>query len=203
MKSATLQEIRDGALAVSVSAVVGLPAGLIWWLVAPSAKVQKRADGLYRAGGEGDESVIGADMWFGAVTAVIAIVVAYLIYRRTQPARLGPLLGLTRGGVSGAIIAWQTGAFLGPGAIVDTARGLRVGAVFDSPLAVNAAGMLLAWPLVAVITYFAAVAGHERHDAPVDDDASMAPAADAMPAVADDMPEAVSPYDPAAPPAPH
>ncbi len=53
---------------------------------------------------------------------------------------------------------------LGPGDINSTARGLEVGARFDGPLDVSALGVLLAWPLAAVITYFAVSAGSEAGD---------------------------------------
>ncbi len=186
--------MRDGALAVVVSGLVGLPAGLVWWLVAPLSPVEKRADGLYRAGGEGDESLIAADVRFGVVTVVAAIAVTIVLYLRTRPARLGPLIGIAIGGVVGAVVAWQTGAFLGPDAVRTTARSVRVGGSFDGPLTVSATGMLLVWPLAAVITYFAATAAAEHSEtAPVDDRASEP----GLPT------PGVSPFDPAPPAAPH
>jgi hypothetical protein len=65
------------------------------------------------------------------------------------------------GGGLGAVVAWRTGALLGPGSLVSTAAGLKVGARFEGPLDLSAYGVLLAWPLGAVITYFAVAAGAE------------------------------------------
>ncbi len=73
---------------VGWSALAGLPVGLVWWLVAPLPRIAKRADGLYRAGGEGNEAAIAADGWF-AVLAVVAGVVTALVVYRDEPAGPG------------------------------------------------------------------------------------------------------------------
>ena len=140
--------------------LAGLPVGVVWWLLAPLPQVMKRADGIYRTG-EGDESSVAADGWFALTALVAGVLVALVVYLRTRPARLGPLLGLVVGGGLGAVVAWRTGALLGPGSLVSTAAGLKVGARFEGPLDLSAYGVLLAWPLGAVITYFAVAAGAE------------------------------------------
>jgi hypothetical protein len=134
---------------------------VLWWVVAPLTLVVKRADGLYRVGGEGDESAIAADGWFAALALAVGVLVALAVYLRTRPGRVVPLVALAAGGVVGAVVAWQTGHLLGPGALEATARGLPVGARFDGPLDISAYGVLLAWPMGAVITYFAVAAGAE------------------------------------------
>lgn len=149
---------------VGWSALAGLPVGLVWWLIAPLPRISKHADGLYRAGGEGNEAAIAADGWFAVLAVVTGIVIALVVHLLTRPGRVLPLVGLAVGGVIGAIVAWRFGALLGPGEIEATARGLKVGARFDGPLDVTALGVLLAWPLAAVITYFAVSAGSETGD---------------------------------------
>lgn len=136
----------------------------MWWLLAPLPTIEKRGDGLYRAGGEADESAVAADCWFAVTVLVVGIAVAALVYLRTRPGRVAPLLGLTVGGLVGSLAAWQTGMLLGPAALVTTARGLDVGARFEGPLTVSALGVLVAWPLGAVITYFAVAAGAETSE---------------------------------------
>lgn len=162
------RSLRTAALVVVCSALAGLPAGLVWWLVAPLPPIEKRADGLYRAGGEGNEAAIAADGWFAVVVLVVGVVVALLVYLRTRPGRLGPLVGLAVGGVAGAVVAWRLGALLGPDALTETAKHVKVGAHFDGPLTVSAYGVLLVWPMAAVITYFAVAAGAEGADEPRD-----------------------------------
>jgi hypothetical protein len=161
--------------------------GLVWWLLAPLPQLVKRSDGVYGAG-EGDESSVAADGWFALTALAAGVVVALVVYLRTRPARLAPLLGLVVGGFLGAVVAWRTGALLGPGSVVSTAAGLKVGARFHGPLELHAYGVLLGWPLGAVITYFAVAAGaevvaEEHHaDRPLEA-----------------APDALSPVDPAAP----
>jgi hypothetical protein len=141
-----------------------LPVGLLWWLVAPLPRIAKRADGLYRVGGEGNESAIAADGWFAVLAVLAGVLAALVVYLLTRPGRVLPLVGLAVGGLLGAVVAWRFGALLGPGPINSTARGLKVGARFDAPLDVSALGVLLAWPLAAVVTYFAVSAGSDPGD---------------------------------------
>jgi len=156
--------VRTAALVVVCSVLVALPVGLVWWLLAPLTLVEKRSDGLYRVGGEGDESAVAADGWFAAITLVAGIVVALVVYLRTRPGRVVPLVALVVGGVLGSLAAWQLGHLLGPGALQATAAGLPRGARFHGPLDVSAYGVLLAWPMATVITYFAVAAGAEVGD---------------------------------------
>lgn len=153
-----------------VSALAGLPVALVWRAVAPLPRIIKRADGLYRAGGEGNEASIAADGWFAVLALLAGVLIALAVYLRTRPGRVVPLLALAAGGLIGAVVAWRVGVLLGPGPIEDTARGLDVGARFDAPLKVSALGVLLAWPMGAVITYFAVSAGADAGEQPADDD---------------------------------
>ena len=146
------------------SVLAALPVGLTWWLLAPLTLVQKRADGLYRVGGEGDESAVAADGWFAGIAIVAGVVVALAVYLRTRPGRVVPLVALVVGGVLGSLAAWQLGHLLGPDALLATAADQPMGARFRGPLDVSAYGVLLAWPMAAVITYFAVAAGAEAGD---------------------------------------
>ena len=103
--------------------LAGLPAGLLWWIISPLPPIEKRADGLYRAGGEGNESAIAADGWFAVIVLAVGIVVALLVYLRTRPSRLAPLVGLAVGGVLGSVVAWRFGALLGPASLTEHGQG--------------------------------------------------------------------------------
>lgn len=134
---------------------------MLWWVAAPLTLVVKRPDGLYRVGGDGDEAAIAADGWFAVLALAVGVLVALVVYLRSRPGRVAPLVALAVGGVLGSLVAWRLGHLLGPGALEATARGLRTGARFEAPLDVSAYGVLLAWPMGAVITYFAVAAGAE------------------------------------------
>jgi hypothetical protein len=142
------------------SALAGIPVGVVWWLVAPLVPIVKRADGLYRVG-ESNESAIAADGWLAILGVAAGIAIALVVYLASRPGRVGPLLALAVGGVLGAVVAWRTGHLLGPGELVPAARPLPVGGRLSEPLDVSAYGVLLTWPMAAVITYFAVAAGAE------------------------------------------
>lgn len=139
------------------SVVAGFPVGLVWWLVTPLARLEKRADGVFAVGRQA-ETAVAADGWFavcGLVAGAVVAVVAAVLVRR----RLAGLVGLAVGGVLGSLVAWFVGRLLGPGPLTDSAQALRIGERFDGPLDVSAPGVLLAWSMSAVAAYFAAVAG--------------------------------------------
>lgn len=133
---------------------------MLWWLLAPAPLVVKRADGIYRVGETG-EYAIAADGWFAVLALLTGVLLALVAYLRTRPARVGPLVGLVVGGLAGAVLAWQVGALLGPDDLRTVAAGVAVGDRFDGPLDLSAYGVLLAWPIGAVITFFAVAAGAE------------------------------------------
>lgn len=133
--------------------------GILWRAVAPLGVVEVRADGLYRAGGEGDEASIAAGGWFLLLGLAVGIVVAALVYLRWRPLDFSMLFGLALGGLLGSVIAWRLGMLLGPRAIETTARGLKGGSRFDGPLTLPLMGALVAWPLASVIASFGLVAG--------------------------------------------
>jgi hypothetical protein len=187
--------VRIAVLVVVCSVLAALPVGLVWWLLAPLTLVQKRADGLYRVAGEGDETAVAADGWFAGITLVAGIAVALLVYLRTRPGRVVPLVALVAGGLLGALAAWQLGHLLGPGSLEATAAGRPLGARFRGPLDVSAYGVLLAWPMATVITYFAVAAGAEagEHEQPDDGAGERAPAGDDRDALSPDAAEQSGP----------
>ena len=143
------------------SLAVGPLLGLVWWWLAPLARLVKRDDGVF-AVGMSEETAVAADGLFAVcavlVGVVAAVLVAFLVRRR-----LAGLGGLVVGGLLGSVLAWQLGALLGPPSIDSSAAAAGVGERFDGPLDLSALGVLLAWPMAATIVYFAIVAGVDAH----------------------------------------
>lgn len=167
-----------------MSLLVGIPLGLLWWLVAPLARVEKRADGVFAAGLQ-TETAVAADGWFAVLAMGAGAVVALSAALLLRPARLGALLGLAAGGILGSAVAWRIGELLGPASVEASAAAASNGARFDGPLDLSARGVLLAWSVTAVVVFFAAVAGLDAggRDDPV-------------PAGADPVPEDAPPGSP-------
>jgi hypothetical protein len=151
---------RNALLVVAASLAGGLLMGVLWWAVTPLAQLEKRPTGVFSVGGDAETS-IAADGWFaviGLVTGVVAALLAGVLLRRH---RLGVLLGLAAGGLLGSVVAWRFGVLLGPAGLAESSAAAAVGDRFEAPLELSAVGVLLAWPIAAVIAYFAAVAGVE------------------------------------------
>ena len=150
-------ELRAGLLVGLGCAVAGVVVGVVWRLVVPLAVLEKDATGVVQVGGA--ETEVAADGWFAACAALAGVVAAVVAALMLRSGRLGALVGLTVGGLVGALVAWRVGLLLSPPEITAAAAAARVGDTFDGPLRMSAYGVLLAWPMAAVITFFAIVAG--------------------------------------------
>lgn len=153
-------EVRTALGVIGGCLLAGLLVGLLWRAIAPLPHLVTRADGVFLSGGE-DEVAIAADGWFAVCGATAGLVAALVVFARLRPGRLGPLLGLAFGGIAGSLVAWWLGVQLGPGPILESAKGLANGSQFDGPLKLSARGVLFAWPLTSTVAYFALVAGLE------------------------------------------
>lgn len=150
-------ELRAGLLVVLGCAVAGVLVGVVWRLVVPLAVLEKDATGVLQVGGA--ETEVAADGWFAVCAALAGVLAAVAAALLLRSGRLGAVVGLTLGGLVGALVAWRVGLLLSPPEITASAKGARVGDTFEGPLRMSAYGVLLAWPTAAVITFFAIVAG--------------------------------------------
>ncbi|MGH8823212.1 MAG: hypothetical protein ACRDVN_01875 [Jiangellaceae bacterium] len=135
---------------VLVSVAVGLAAGLVWWLVAPEVLVGVRGESavLIPAHARG---LFGVDVAFGAVGAGAGLLLGALMVNRHRGRPTAVLAGLVLGGVAGSLVAWQVGSALGPGALGERTDGLADGATLAIPLDLQATGVVLFWPIMAVV----------------------------------------------------
>jgi hypothetical protein len=141
--------------------VAGAVVGVVWELLTPLPQFEVAGDRILLPAAE-DESGIAADGWFAVCAGVSGVVSAAAVFVRVREARISALVGLTVGGLLAAVIAWRVGVAIGPESVRAGAVGLSDGETFSGPLELSALGVLFAWPLAAVITYFALAAGVHR-----------------------------------------
>lgn len=154
---------RPGALAAllgfGLTVAAGGAVGTAWALLAPRERVRVSPEGtsfLARP----EEAGVAADAWFGVCGAGAGFLTAALAFAMMR--RTGPLLALTWlvvAGVLGSLVAWRVGVFLGPAPVEQQVREAAQRGEFERPVTVTAYGVLLAWPLVGVATFFAGVLG--------------------------------------------
>ena len=154
--------MRTAYRVLALSLLTGPAVGVVWWLVTPLPRAVKRADGVYFA--HAGEAAIAADGWFAVCTLVAGALAGLLVGLLLRRDRMHALAALAVGGLVGAVIAWQVGALLGPDPFLDQAEALRAGTEFDGPLRLSALGVLMVWPISAVILFFGVVAGIDSLD---------------------------------------
>ena len=138
--------------------VAGAVTGLVWEMVSPLPQFQ--VSGGRALGSEFEvETAIAADGWFAICAAVAGIVSATVVFARVRAAQISALFALTLGCLLASVVAWRVGVALGPDSVRAGAAGLTDGESFSGPLRLSALGVIFAWPLTAVITYFALGAG--------------------------------------------
>ena len=145
--------IRIGVLTTLVIAVLGVPVGLLWSAVAPRTAYVVAKGAALLADPE-TQTLIAADGWFAAVTAVAGLLcgaAAYVLAGRFgEPGALG---GLTAGAVAGALVAWQVGHRIGLAHYRHLLANAHDGTAVHAPPDLHATGVLVAWPLLAVVVF--------------------------------------------------
>lgn len=145
--------LRIWAVTTLVLALLGPPAGLLWAAIAPEVKYVVVSGRTVFADPEG-QAVIGVDGRFAVITALAGVlcgVLAYLAGGRGNDIAL--VLGLAVGGVAAALLAWKTGHLIGLDKFERAVRGAPDGRTATGPADLQATGVLVFWPLLAVATY--------------------------------------------------
>jgi hypothetical protein len=138
-------DLRAAMIVVLASLPLGALMGLIWERVAPKAHWMVQGGGAVLSELE-QSDFVAADGWFavlGAATGLLGGTLAF-VFSRMLP------ISLAVGGILGSLIAWRLGQALGP-APIDSHRGAPNGSSFDGPLDLRADGVLLIWPIAALL----------------------------------------------------
>ncbi|CAB4546391.1 unannotated protein [freshwater metagenome] len=126
-------------------ACLGPVLGLLWWAISPVVPGVVVQVAIYPRETE-PGGYIATDAYFAILTAVVGLVVAFLVRRRWTGSDGLALAGLTLGGLAGSALAVLTGyAFSAPSRPQASA-----GSYVDVPLSLGATGWLLVWPIFSV-----------------------------------------------------
>jgi hypothetical protein len=156
------QEVRTGALSALVVLVLGVALGLLWLWLAPRVPLVRVDEGVFLKDPEGEEA-IGADGTFVLLAIGFGVVTGVLAFLRSRAGGIGIIVGLAVGALLGSVLAWQLGVWLGPGSdLAASAKAAGPHKTFDGPLKLQAKGVLLVWPFIALATHLAlmGVFGH-------------------------------------------
>lgn len=146
--------LRTAAGLVVALAAAGVAIGAVWWWVAPVAQVRIEADGGYFTQTQPQQFIV-ADGWFALLTAAAGVVAGLAAWWWVRVQRYGAVAGLAVGGGFGAVVAWQTGEWLGR-VDLDALAGAPVGTVADVALQLGMHGLLLVEPVTALLVWLAA-----------------------------------------------
>ena len=154
---------------LAATAVIGIPAGYIWALLAPRALAQVVSRGAASVVNPETTAFIAADAWFVLIAAVGGLltgIAGYLLLVRRwgAPAALGLILG----GLAAAALMLWIGDNYGHAAFQHRLLTDRPGTYLHAALSLGSKGALVFWPmlvaLVIVIPEAAAYLSSSRKD---------------------------------------
>jgi hypothetical protein len=146
-------QLRIGVAATLVIAVLGVPVGLLWTTVAPRT-TYVIAGGKALIGDPESQTLIAADGWFAVLTAsagVLCGVVAYVLAGRLR--EIGLLAALGVGGAAAGLLAWWVGGLIGRSSFQHEVHTAHDGTTAKGALSLHAAGVVIAWPLLAIVAF--------------------------------------------------
>jgi hypothetical protein len=157
--------VRNAAILAVIVAALGVPVGVLWWLVSPQTEVTVVAGGVTLSE-TAAQAFIAADGWFAILTLAAGIICGEVVAIRGGTGSAGgagrvdgpvAAIGLVAGGALAALIAWRTGVFLGrvPDPIAASASA-AVGTTLPVSLKLRATGVLLAWAIGALGVFLTA-----------------------------------------------
>jgi LPXTG-motif cell wall-anchored protein len=147
-------DLRSAVALVLGLAVAGLPAGLLWWSLAPRADFRITGDGPQAIGSPSSELLIADDVVFVLVLAgfgLLAGAAAWFLRRRRGVATV---VALAVGTSATGAVAWQLGELLGAGPT--ESRLADVGSVVTTSLTLGALPALAVAPFLALVAYIVA-----------------------------------------------
>ncbi|WP_193789979.1 hypothetical protein [Streptomonospora alba] len=156
----TRRKLAVGGAVLGCTAALGVPLGLLWWLLAPRPRVTVGPDGGIVPVPVSDAD-FAVDGYFALIMMGAGLVCGYTVYmvqyrlaaRDASDLRMVSLLAMAAGSALGALAAWQVGTLIDAGEFGRAVEAADPGTVIRSGLRLQALSALMAWPFVAVLQY--------------------------------------------------
>ena len=148
-------DLRSSVGLVLAMALTGVPAGLVWWWLAPRADFRITGDGPVAIGNPSQELLVADDVVFVLVlvgTGLLLGASAWFLRRRRGVATV---VALARGACATGVVAWQLGELLGAGPT--QAELADVGARVTTSLTLGSPAAIAAATFMALLAYIVAV----------------------------------------------
>ncbi len=148
-------DLRSSLRLVLVLALTGVPAGLLWWLLAPRADFRITADGPQVVGSPSAELLVADDGVFVLVLAGLGLLAGVAAWRMRGNRGVTTLVALAVGTTAAGAVAWLVGELFGGG---PSEKELAdIGSVVTTGLQLGATAALAVAPFVAVLVYLIGV----------------------------------------------
>ncbi|WP_323180945.1 ABC transporter permease [Streptomyces sp. NBC_01142] len=151
-------ELRDSAVVLVAVTLLGVALGLLWLWLAPRVPLISNGKAVFLQDTEG-ESAVGADGTFALLALGFGALSAAAVFWFRRRGGVALVVGLALGGLLGSLLAWGIGVWFGPSNdVVARAREVGAGVPFDAYLELKATGVVLAWPVAAMVVHLALTA---------------------------------------------
>ncbi|MFD7258713.1 hypothetical protein [Streptomyces sp. NPDC059874] len=149
----TPADVRDGAAVALAVGLAGLLLGVLWAWLAPRVQYVSNGEAVFLRNTEG-EARIGSDGTFFLLAVGLGVLSAVGTFLWRRAGGVPVVIGLAVGSVFAGLVGWRLGLTLGPSSnLAEAAARAGKGVPFDAPLQLLAYGVLLVWPMAAVLVH--------------------------------------------------
>ncbi|MEU9374033.1 hypothetical protein AB0D94_09725 [Streptomyces sp. NPDC048255] len=149
----TALDVRDGAAVALAVGAAGVLLAVLWAWLAPRTQYVSNGEAVFLRNSE-SEARIGADGTFFLLSVALGVLSAGAVFLWRRRGGVPLVIGLAVGSLFAALVGWRLGLWLGPSAdLASAAAEAGKGVPFDAPLQLLAHGVLLTWPMAAVLAH--------------------------------------------------
>jgi hypothetical protein len=148
-------DLRSSIGVVLALALAGVPAGVLWWWLAPRADFRVTDAGPVAIGDLPEELLVADDAVFALILAGVGLLAGAAAWRLRHRRGVATVVALAVGACLTAVVAWQIGEFLGAGP--SEAELADVGARVTTSLTLGSLPALAFAPFTALLAYVVAV----------------------------------------------